>query len=89
VQWHVARLVPRLDLDDRERAEAVAQMVRLLEESPIGIVEADALQAVLQLADGHPEHEEAASRCAQRALASPSASLRARALRLVRRRPGR
>ena len=89
VQWLVARVVPRLDLDDEERAVALESMVRLFEESPTGVVEANALQAIVALAEGHPEHEELAGRCTQQALASSSAILRARAWRLVTQRKRR
>ena len=89
VQGCVAQLVPRMDLDDQERAEAVALMVGLFEESPTGSVEAAALQAIIELAESHPEHHEVASRCAQQALASRSASLRERAWRIITRRQHR
>jgi hypothetical protein len=88
VQWLVARLVPRLELDDQERTAAVESMVRLFEESPNGVVEANALQAIVAMAEGHPEHGALADRCTQRALASASAILRARAWRLLTQRRG-
>jgi hypothetical protein len=83
VEWELARLVPRLPLDDAQRSEAVALMVRTVEESPVGMVAANALQAVVELSRGHPEHEEAAARCLHRAAESSSASMRSRASRLV------
>jgi len=83
VQWQLARLVPRFQLDDGERGRAVEVMVRLFDQSPIGMVRANALEAVVALAQGHPEHEELAGHSLERGLGSTSASVRSRAWRLV------
>jgi hypothetical protein len=85
VQWQLARLVPRLGLEGAERREALALLVRLFDESPIGMVQASALQAVVELARDHPEHEGLAVGCLERALGSSSASVRSRAWRLMAR----
>ncbi len=82
VQWHLAQLVPRLELDDPERAEALALVLGMCNQRASGIVEANALEAVVELAHGHPEHERVAARCLQRALADSSATVRTRAWRL-------
>ena len=82
IQWELARLVPRLELDDAEHRRALALMAHLFDESPTGIVRANALQAIVELAQGHPEHEELTGRCLVRAGNSSSAIVRSRAWRL-------
>jgi hypothetical protein len=82
VQWQLALVVPRLVLDDPGRSRALALMERLFDESPVGSVRANALEAVVELARGHPEHEASARRCLDRAAASPVAAVRTRAVQL-------
>lgn len=83
VQWHLAQLVPRLALDRSERVKALAQMVRVFDESTSGLTQVNALEAIVELAQGHPEHEQVAGRCLQNALLSTSARVRLRAQRLL------
>lgn len=83
VQWQLARLVSRLELDESERSEALDLMVRMFDESPVGIVKVNALQAVLELSRGRKGEAELVDRCLERALGSSSAVVRSGALRLV------
>ncbi|HEX5086384.1 MAG TPA: HEAT repeat domain-containing protein [Nocardioides sp.] len=82
VQWELARLLPRLDLDPSERRRVLVLLERLLDRSPVAVVRASALEAVVELARDHPEHEALASRCLDRASHSSSASVQARSRRL-------
>jgi hypothetical protein len=82
VQWELARVVPRLDLDASERERVLGLLERLLDRSPVAAVRASALEAVVELARDHPEYEGLASRCLDRASHSSVASVQARSRRL-------
>ncbi|MCL4866062.1 MAG: hypothetical protein KJZ47_09235 [Gemmatimonadales bacterium] len=53
VQWHVAQMLPRLELTARERARALAILDRYLA-SPSSIVKTFAMQAMAELSDQAP-----------------------------------
>ena len=61
------------------RGAELASMVGMFEESPVGIVAADALPAVVELARDHPEHEALVTRCLEHARPHQSAGVRSRA----------
>ncbi len=56
VRWHVGLLVPRLQLETGQMPVAVAVLERLIDDRS-RIVQVNALDWILQLADEHPELE--------------------------------
>ncbi len=83
VRWHVGLLVPRLQLDARQLTTAVAVLNRLLAD-PSRIVQANALEGVVRLAETRVELGEWADAIIAAASQSPHASVRARTRRLAR-----
>jgi hypothetical protein len=51
VRWHVAQMLPRLELSAKERAEAVEMLVGYLEDAS-KIVKTESMQALADLAAG-------------------------------------
>lgn len=83
VQWHLAELLPRLDLTTDERARAWKIMQRNLAQSPSKIVRVFSLQAMYDLSAGDPElRADVLERC-RAALDDPAPSMRARARSLL------
>lgn len=83
VRWHVGLLIPRLELDPTWLPIAVEVLDRLLDD-PSRIVQVNALEGIVRLADDHAELAELAEAAISRGLRSPYASVRARARRLTR-----
>jgi len=83
VRWHFGLLIPRLELDARQLPVAVGVLDRLLGD-PSRIVQANALDGVVRLADTNIELADLANAAMTRASQSPHASVRARARRLTR-----
>jgi len=83
VRWHVGLMIPRLQLDARRVSVAVAVLERLLTDRS-RIVQANALEGIVRLADAHPELAHLADAAISTASQSPHASVRARARRLTR-----
>jgi hypothetical protein len=75
MRWHVGLLIPRLRLDDRRLPTAIAVLDRLLHD-PSRIVQANALEGVVRLADAHDEVAELADAATTRASQSPHPSVR-------------
>jgi hypothetical protein len=88
MRWHVGLLIPRLRLNDRRLPTAIAVLDRLLHD-PSRIVQANALEGVVRLADvttrwpssqmrQRPAHRRARTpRCGSRPAADSSRSLTA------------
>lgn len=82
-RWHVGLMIPRLALDAQRMPIAVAVLERLLTD-PSRIVQANALEGIVRLADDHVELAHLADAAMSAASQSPHASVRARARRLTR-----
>lgn len=83
VRWHVGLLIPRLELDGR-RLRFAAEVLDRLMGDPSRLVQVNALDGIIRLADQHPKVGDLADAAMTRAAQSPHASLRARARRLSR-----
>ncbi len=83
VRWHVGLLLPRLRLDAAQLPIAVSVLERLLEDRS-RIVQVNALEGIVRLADDYPELADRADAAMTRASRSPHASVRARSRRLTR-----
>lgn len=83
VRWHVGLLIPRLELDAAGLEAAVKVLRRLLNDQS-RIVQVNALEGIVRLADRHAELAELADDAMARASQSPHASVRARARALMR-----
>lgn len=84
VRWHVGLLIPRLRLAAGQLPIAVGVLERLLDDRS-RIVQVNALDGIVHLADEHPELADRADAAMSRGSASAHASVRARARRLARR----
>lgn len=76
VQWHVAQMLPRLELNSAERRAAVTLLENYLEKRSI-IVKTSAMQALAELAERDPDlrpgiipHLERLTRCGSAAMKS-------------------
>ena len=83
VQWHMAQLLPRLDLTPRQLVEA-RRLLRRYQASPSAIVQTMALEALVQLARATPPGRGEALRLLTVAATSGLPAVRARARRLRR-----
>lgn len=78
VLWHILQMLPRAQLDERERRLTFAAAKKLLNH-PSRIVSASALSAMAELSTGWPGLQSKTRHCATTLLVSSSPSLRARA----------
>lgn len=84
VRWHLAQTMPRLTLDDDQRRRAAALLTDWFENSPSRIVKASALQAVVDLAETHPDLRATSADMLGRAMRSDLPSLAERARRILK-----
>lgn len=82
VRWHVAQMLPRLPLDEKERERAIATVEGWLGDRST-IVRVNALQALAGLARGNPVQEAKVRRRLQEVLESGSPAEKARARKLL------
>jgi hypothetical protein len=82
VRWHVGLLIPRLALDTDDLTRAVDVLERLLDDHS-RIVQVNALDGIVRLADAHPRFTGRAAAAMAHASRSPHASVRARVRRLT------
>ncbi len=83
VRWHLLQLLPRLALSANERETAYRIAERSLDHRS-RIVQAEALSAMIALANGEPAIQERALKAAEGAISTGSPALRARARKLLR-----
>lgn len=83
VQWHVAQIIPRLNLSKPETEHAMQLMQKYFNESKSNIVRVSALQTICDLAANKPEYSKTADEYLQKALHDPAHSLQARARKLL------
>jgi hypothetical protein len=84
VEWHLLQMLPRLPLTRAERLRLFGVASEKLQ-SDSRIVAAEALSALFALSEGEASLRPDALAAAERALEAPVPSLRARALKLLRR----
>lgn len=82
VRWHVAQLIPRLNLTDLQRAKAVQVLVDYLGDQS-AIVRTFALQALSDLAQQDPRLRRKVASLLQEGLAEDSAAVRSRSKKLL------
>lgn len=85
LKWHLARMLPRLDLQPRDRAAALPLVHAWLSDRSV-IVRVEALQALAGLAVGDPALAEDLLRRLREALAGGRPAEKARARRILRER---
>lgn len=78
VRWHLAQMLPRLDLGKAERERALTAL-DAYRDDPSAIVQAWTLTAIVELCCQGGRQNDLAARLIEEALMSPRASLRARA----------
>jgi hypothetical protein len=83
VQWHVAQIIPRLDLSATETKQAVQLMQQYFDQSKSNIVRTFALQTIHDLAAKDPRYSKTADEYLQKALHDPAHSLQSRARKLL------
>lgn len=83
VQWHLAKIMPRLGVTERQAIDMAAVMSRWIDTSPSSIVRSDALSAIAYLAHAHEILMPAAKLALARALKSGSSAEQARARTLI------
>jgi hypothetical protein len=84
VRWHLAQMIPRLELDSRQARRAADLLMAWFRDPESRIVRVMALQALVEMARRHPVLRAVAESLVAEALRSEAPSLRARAKRLVR-----
>jgi hypothetical protein len=85
VQWHVALMLPRLQLTSTERERAAKILTQYFDTSKSNIVKANALEALVELSRHDDNLNRLADRYVRKALRSFTPSLQARARKLVKR----
>ena len=83
LRWHLAQLVPRLDLSARERERAAANLQRYLEDRS-SIVKTCAMQGLADLARQDPSLRDTAKQVAEESLRTGTAAMKARARKLLK-----
>jgi hypothetical protein len=84
IRWHVAQLLPRLELHDAaHRRRRLAILRRWIDEDTSAIVRVNALQALADLARDEPSLRNEVERRVCVGLSDQSAALRARARKLL------
>jgi hypothetical protein len=83
LRWHLALMVPRLDLSGPERARAAAALQRYLEDRS-SIVKTFALQALAGLAQQDASLRGMAKRILEESLRTGTAAMKARARKLLK-----
>ena len=83
VQWHLAEIAPRLELDAETAAHVALLMERWIEQSKSTIVRSDALSCICYLAHQHDHLMPSAKLALARALKFGSSAEQARARKLI------
>jgi hypothetical protein len=83
LRWHLAQLVPRLELTVRERDRAVANLQRYLEDRS-SIVKTCAMQGLADLAREDPNLQDTVKRILEESLRKGTAAMKARARKLLK-----
>jgi hypothetical protein len=83
LRWHLALMVPRLELSARERERAAASLRRYLEDRS-SIVKTFAMQGLVDLAAQDPSLREMARRIIEESLLTGTAAMKARARKLLK-----
>jgi hypothetical protein len=83
VQWHVAQLIPRLEMTEAETDQAMQLMERYFAEPKSNIVRTFALQTICDLAANDQRYAKLANKYLQKALNDPAHSLQSRARKLL------
>ncbi|MBM3556299.1 MAG: hypothetical protein FJX47_12195 [Alphaproteobacteria bacterium] len=86
IRWHVAQMIPRLDLSARQRAHAFTLLTGYFQDRS-GIVRTFALQAMQDLAAKDPRLAAMARRFLLRAIEDGTPALKARARKLLKAKP--
>lgn len=88
LRWHVAAMIPRLQLTPGERRRAIADLHRYLDDRS-SIVKTFALQALFDLAQDDSAFRETVQQLIEEALRSGTAAMKARARQLLKSLPAR
>jgi hypothetical protein len=83
LRWHLAAMVPRLELSASERQRAAAALQHYMEDRS-SIVKTFAMQAVVDLAGQEPTLRETARRMLERALRTGTPAMKARTRKLLK-----
>lgn len=83
LRWHLALMVPRLELSEPERARTAAALQRYLEDRS-SIVKTFALQGLADLARQDARLRETAKRILEESLRTGTAAMKARARKLLK-----
>jgi hypothetical protein len=83
LRWHLALMVPRLDLSARERERAAAGLQRYMEDRS-SIVKTFAMQGLADLARQDPSLRETAKRISEESLQTGTAAMKARARKVLK-----
>jgi hypothetical protein len=83
LRWHLAQLVPRLDLSARERERAAANLQRYLEDRS-SIVKTCAIQGLADLARQDASLQDTVKRILKESLRTGTVALKARARKLLK-----
>lgn len=83
LRWHLAEMVPRLQLTPRERQRTIAHLQRYLDDRS-SIVKTFALQALFNLAQNDSASHESARQLLEASLRSGTPAMRARARHLLK-----
>jgi len=83
LRWHMALMVPRLELNASERQRAAATLQRYLEDRS-AIVKTFALQGLADLAQQHARLREPERRALEEDLRKGTAAMKARARKLLK-----
>jgi HEAT repeat protein len=83
LRWHLAAMVPRLELTSPERQRAVAALRRYLEDRS-SIVKTFAMQALVDLAGQEPTLRETAKQIVEQARRTGTPAMKARARKLLK-----
>jgi hypothetical protein len=83
LRWHLALMVPRLELSMRERERAAATLQRYLEDRS-SIVKTFAMEGLADLSRQDPSLRETAKRILEESLRTGTAAMKARARKLLK-----
>jgi hypothetical protein len=83
LRWHLALMVPRLDMSARERERATATLRRYLEDRS-SIVKTCAMQGLADLARQDPDLQDAVKHILEESLRTGTAAMKARARKLLK-----
>ncbi|NLM38332.1 MAG: hypothetical protein GX202_09445 [Firmicutes bacterium] len=82
VQWHVALFFTYLELTDQERTSVIEILLSWLEKSKSKIVQANALEALVRIGGQDEQYRDRITRILEKAIATGSPALVARAKKL-------